>query len=78
MVSGTIEGTSKGSTSKVVIGNIGVFKVKVNNIAKSDRIADVEVLRTEGHHMITARSDYEAFNAIKEEADIEIHKSRID
>ncbi len=77
IMAGTITGTLKGKSSQPVAGQEGVFMVVVNDIHKREG-AELTILRRELSEMISTRTDYEVFNAIKEQADIEIHKSRID
>jgi peptidyl-prolyl cis-trans isomerase D len=77
IMAGTISGTAKGKTSRAVAGQNGVFKVMVSDIRDKGGITS-EAMRTEAYQLITGRTDYEVYNAIKEQSDIDIHKSRID
>ena len=78
IMAGTIMGTGKGKTSQPTIGQSGVFVVAVNDIGKRSQSIELSEIVKESEQMISGRTDYDAFNAIKEKADIEIHKSRID
>lgn len=77
IMSGTIQGIAKGNTSNVITGEQGVFKLAVLDVRTRENMP-LDDARTEAYQRITGRSDYEVFTAIKEEADIEIHKSRLD
>lgn len=77
-MAGTIVGTEKGTTSRPVVGQTGVFVLAVNDVKSRGEAADLEATRRDAYQMLTGRTDYETFNAIKEKAEIEIHKSRID
>ena len=76
---GTAQGTKAGTTSKAVAGNAGVFVLAVNTLA-TDPVSDQDfkVKRMQLEQSINGKSDYEIINALKELADIEDHKSRID
>lgn len=75
---GTILGTKQGSTSKAVVGELGVFAVAVNNVTTEAEPNDFSGLKMQKEAALSGRSDYEVFNALKELADIEDHKSRLD
>ncbi len=75
---GTVAGSKAGSTSKPTASSNGVFVVAVNAVNPAGPTADFSVQRKELESAVTGRSDYDVFNAMKEDADIEFHKSRID
>ncbi|MBA3664773.1 MAG: SurA N-terminal domain-containing protein [Bacteroidetes bacterium] len=75
---GTALGTKAGQTSKPVIGDNGVFVLTVNNVNTATASADVKMKQRQVEQMQGGRADYEAFNALKELAEIEDHKSRVD
>jgi peptidyl-prolyl cis-trans isomerase D len=76
---GAAIGTKAGATSKVLIGDNGVFVVMVNSsdLAK-DAPQDIKMLKQQGDQASAGRADYEAYSALKEISDIEDHKSLID
>jgi peptidyl-prolyl cis-trans isomerase D len=75
---GTALGCKAGQTSRPTIGDNGVFVVTVNNAEAGAMPADFKMQQRQMEQMVGGRADYEAFNALKEMADIEDHKSRID
>jgi peptidyl-prolyl cis-trans isomerase D len=78
VMTGTIQGTLKGKLSRPTAGSTGVFVLSVTGFGDKGQNRTIEQSRDEMQQLLTGRTDYEAFNAIKESADIEIHKSRID
>ncbi|MBX3164209.1 MAG: peptidylprolyl isomerase [Bacteroidetes bacterium] len=76
---GTILGTKQGSTSKAVAGELGAFVVSVNTVGSdASEPKDYREYKAQRERSLSGRSDYEAYNALKELADIEDHKSRLD
>lgn len=75
---GTAAGTKKGSTCKPTTGNNGVFVLTVNAINTESESRNLAEEQKMLERNITGRSDYDAFNALKDLSDIEFHKSRID
>jgi peptidyl-prolyl cis-trans isomerase D len=75
---GTIEGTKENVISKPVAGEMGVFVVAVNNKTQIPGLADVAMEQTELEKQLGGRTDNDVFYALREAADIEFHKSRID
>ena len=75
---GTILGTKQGGTSKAVAGDNGVFAVLVNTVNSEAEPKDLNMIQKQQEQAIGSRSDYDTFNALKELAEIEDHKSRID
>jgi peptidyl-prolyl cis-trans isomerase D len=78
IVIGTVTGMKKGALSRPTIGEAGVFVVAVNNISLHDKVKTVAEQQKETEQMLSGRTDYEVFNALKEMADVDFHKSRID
>lgn len=76
---GTASGLKAGTISKPVAGQFGVFIVGVKKITPppADKPNYTDQQRQAEREVIT-RTDYEAFNAIKEAADIEDFKAKID
>jgi peptidyl-prolyl cis-trans isomerase D len=75
---GTAEGTKPGATSKTVAGFSGVFILKVNAVNQAPVPGDFAAQKKQLELSINGRSDYSIMNALKDMADIEDHKSRID
>ena len=75
---GTAAGIKAGSTSRVTVGNNGVFVLNVTSSEPLTQRQDVGEEQKQLERTIGGRTDYDAFNALKEMSDIEFHKSRID
>ena len=75
---GTAVGLKSGVTSKATIGNNGVFVLKVTKLEESKIPEDLKMQKMQLDQANGGRADYEVFNALKEMANIEDHKSRID
>jgi len=75
---GTAIGLKSGVTSKATIGNNGVFVLKVTKLEESKIPEDLKMQKMQLNQANGGRADYEVFNALKEMANIEDHKSRID
>jgi peptidyl-prolyl cis-trans isomerase D len=78
IIVGTTYGTKKGAISKVTAGNQGVFVLAVRDAKTNEENKDLSMEQTEMERALGGRTDYEAFNALKELSEIEFHKSRID
>jgi peptidyl-prolyl cis-trans isomerase D len=76
-IAGTVAGMKNNQVSKPLSSHNGVFRVEVKNLVPAPA-PDKVAVRGELYNSITSRSDYELFNALKEAADIEFHRSRID
>jgi peptidyl-prolyl cis-trans isomerase D len=75
---GTIEGTKPKTTSKPVAGETGVFVVNVISHKAMGAAPELKTQRQELEQQLSARTDNDVFYALREAADIEFHKSRID
>ena len=75
---GTAIGLKSGATSKATIGGNGVFVLKVSKVEESKIPEDLKMQKMQLDQANGGRADYEVFNALKEMANIEDHKSRID
>jgi peptidyl-prolyl cis-trans isomerase D len=75
---GTAAGTKVGTTSRPTAGNNGVFVLAVSAVNPGPEIADYPNKKMQLEQSINGKSDYEIINALKDKADIEDHKSRID
>ena len=75
---GTAIGTKAGATSKAIAGDNGVFVLNGTAIEESKSPIDIKMQQMQLDQATGGRSDYEVFNALKEIANIEDHKSRVD
>ncbi len=75
---GTALGTKAGATSKTIAGDNGVFMLNVTALTEGKLPQDYKMQKMQMDQAIGGRSDYEVFNALKENANIEDHKSRVD
>ncbi len=75
---GTIEGTKVKTVSKPVASEMGVFIVAVNNVTQAGDKVDITTEQSELEKQLGGRTDNDVFYALREAADIEFHKSRID
>lgn len=76
---GTAFGTKAGTTSKPTVGNTGVFILTVNSVSLDPETPELlSMKKRELEQGMSSRSDYEIVNALKDLAEIEDHKSRID
>ena len=75
---GTITGIKAGQTSKVTIGNSGVFVASLNSVIEGKSMQSLKDIQKAMDVEFGGKSDYEVLNALKELANIEDHRSRID
>lgn len=75
---GTAAALKQGAKSKPVIGDNGVFVVNVNAINAPPDPADMAQQKMQVQQGLSGRADYEVFNALKDKANIEDHKSRFE
>lgn len=75
---GTAFGTKQGAKSKPTVGTSGVFVLAVENRNQRPEPLEITRERQELEREIAGRVDFDAFSALKNLADIEFHKSRID
>ena len=76
---GTAQGTKVGTTSQAVAGNNGVFMLTVNALNTDPQAnADFKSQKMQIEQAVNGKADYEMITALKELADVEDHKSRID
>ncbi|MCW3076558.1 MAG: parvulin-like peptidyl-prolyl isomerase [Bacteroidetes bacterium] len=78
IVVGTALGTKAGQTTKPTVGDNGVFVLAVNSIESGNQPSDLKMKQKQMEQGLSGRADYEAFNALKDLAEIEDHKSRVD
>ncbi len=75
---GTAFGTKQGTRSKAIAGKSGVFMLQVDAVNARPETKDIAGEKRDMEQMLSSRIDYDSFNALKDLADIEFHKSRID
>lgn len=75
---GTALGLKQGAMSRPVAGETGVFVLSVTKTVPAAPLNDYSDKRKQFESQISARTDYDSFNAIKEAADIEDFKGKID
>ena len=78
IMTGTAAGTKAGALSKITTGSNGVFVLTVTNVESVPEQKDYKDQITEMERTLSGRTDFDAFNALKELSDIVFHKSRID
>lgn len=75
---GTAIGSKIGNTTKAITGANGVFVLSVLSANSNPVPAQLGDFQRDTERTLSARTDYEVFNALKDMSDIEFHKSRID
>lgn len=75
---GTMMGTKQGSTSKATAGENGVFAVLINSSNTEAVPENLNFVKEQEERALGGRSDNAVFAALKELAEIEDHKSRLD
>lgn len=78
VIAGTALGSKQGQLSKVISADNGVAVLRVKATKSNGTAYDPDDERRQAEQLMSNRSDYEVFNALKEMAEIEDHKSRID
>jgi peptidyl-prolyl cis-trans isomerase D len=71
-------GSKTGTVSKAFAGELGVYMFVLTAERRDAAPVDFVAQRQDIERQITGRSDYEVFNVLKEKANIEFHKSRLD
>jgi peptidyl-prolyl cis-trans isomerase D len=75
---GTACGTKQGETSPVITGENAVFVLTVDEHTFAGEKPELNGMKKQVEMELAGRTDYDVFNAIKENCDIEDHRSRID
>lgn len=76
---GTAAALKAGMVSKPVIGENGVFVVTVTSVDEGAPSPDnYKSTKMQAEQMLSGRSDYEAYNAIREKANIEDHRAKFE
>lgn len=78
IVTGTCFGAKPGVLLKTIVGETGVFYIMRISTRVDNAGSDYLDQRHELEEQIVGRADYEVFNVLKEKANLEFHKSRID
>ncbi len=75
---GTAAGLKPGAGSKPTKGDNGVFVVVLNSANEGNVPPNFSGQKMQSEQALAGRADYEVFNALKEKANIEDHKSRFE
>ena len=75
---GTAFGIKQGVVSKPIIGDNGVFMLAVTAVKQATSPTDFKNQQKTSEQTLSGRADYEVFNALKEKANIQDHKSRFE
>ncbi len=75
---GTAAGLKTGAMSKPLIGELGVFVVKVNAIVPGEPLKSHQEMKATLEQMYSYRADNELYSALKETANIENHTGRFE
>ena len=75
---GTVYTMKPGSVSKPVIGDNGVFIVAVATIDEGAPVTDLKPIKMQAEQMLSGRSDYEVYNALRKKANIEDHRAKFE
>jgi len=75
---GTAYTMKPGSVSKPVIGDNGVFVVAVASIDEGPPATDLKQIKLQTEQMLSGRSDYEVYNALRKKANIEDHRAKFE
>ena len=78
MMMGVLSGLKQGATSKIIQGEAGVFVVALTAVNTTPGQPEPKFKRMEMEQELGGRSDYEVMAVLKELAEIEDHKSKID
>jgi peptidyl-prolyl cis-trans isomerase D len=75
---GSAAGLKKGVISKPIVGENGVFQLVLNATEMAPAPPDYKNQKMVTELTVSGRADYEVFNALKDLANIEDHKSRFE
>jgi peptidyl-prolyl cis-trans isomerase D len=75
-VVGYVFGMNKGDVSKALKGETGVYFVKLENITEAPEKTEFTTEKQQIRQMKTSRAEFDVFNALKENANIEDNRSR--
>lgn len=75
-VAGYAFGMQKGEVSKALKGETGVYFVKLENLTEATEKTEFTAEKQQLRQTKTARSEFDAFNALKENANIDDQRSR--
>lgn len=77
-LTGTASGMKPGAISKPLIGEVGVFVIKVNAVNAAPLPPDFSIVKKQQEEMLSYRADGEFYSALKEKANIENHVGRFE
>jgi peptidyl-prolyl cis-trans isomerase D len=75
---GTAYTLKPGSVSRPVIGDNGVFIAAVASVDEGTPPADYKAIKAQTEQMLSGRSDYEVYNALRDKANIEDHRAKFE
>lgn len=78
VVIGTAAGIKQGVISKPIVGDMGVFVIKVNSAEVAPAPKDYKMQKMQLEQMIAYRADGDAYNALKQKANIENYIGRFE
>jgi peptidyl-prolyl cis-trans isomerase D len=78
VVIGTAAGIKQGVISKPIVGEMGVFVIKVNAAEVAPAPKDYKMQKMQLEQMIAYRADGDAYNALKQKANIENYIGRFE
>jgi peptidyl-prolyl cis-trans isomerase D len=73
---GSVFGMEQGEQSNVLVGENGVYIVRVDNIVPADENANTEILRDQIKRSLSSRVDYEVFEALKDKGGVEDNRHK--
>ncbi len=78
VVTGTAAGIKQGIVSKPLVGDMGVFVLKVNSAEAAPAPSDYKAQKMQLEQMIAYKADGDAYNALKQKANIENYTGRFE
>ena len=75
-VVGAFYGVKQGQLSNPVVGNSGVYVVSTESIKETAAPKDLTALKKQLESQLQPRANFEAYNALKELAEIEDNRSK--
>lgn len=75
---GTASGLKAGKLSKPLVGEMGVFVVKVNAVIPGEPLKSIDQMKVGLEQMYSYRADSELYSALKENANIENHVGKFE
>jgi peptidyl-prolyl cis-trans isomerase D len=78
IMAGTVAGLKNGATSKVTVGDNGVFVLTITAKTPATPPQDYKIQQKQMEQAMAGRSDYQVFEALKDKANIEDHTGKFD